>query len=162
MFMCFREEVSESQFSPNHFSLLSQSMRSIQTVQATDKRVDFVFVQNTHPVRRVWCLILWKREKVFLWHTVSLLSLQQAGLVRVQHSEWRVVLKCCDDSGANIVLLVQKPNYCRYSYDGHHAENDQGGEQCTRLLFGFFCFLSYFTDYSILHLIRTADIFPLS
>lgn len=50
------------------------------------------------------------RENVLLWHAVSLLSLHQAGLVRVQDSERRVVLECREDSGAKIVLLVQEPN----------------------------------------------------
>ena len=72
---------------------------------------------------------LWKSEKVLLWHAVSLLSLHQARLVRVQDSERRVELECCEERGAKPVLLVHKPNYRRDSQDSHHAENDQGGEQ---------------------------------
>lgn len=60
-----------------------------------------------------------------LRHAVDLLGLHQGGLVRLQDSEWRVVLKRCEDSGANVVLLLQEPNYCGDSHDSHHAENDQ-------------------------------------
>lgn len=47
---------------------------------------------------------------VLLWHAVHFLSINQAGPVRLQNPKGRVVLKGCEDVGAEIVLLVQEPN----------------------------------------------------
>ncbi|TNN84546.1 hypothetical protein EYF80_005246 [Liparis tanakae] len=58
--------------------------------------------------------------------------LHQAGAVGVQNSERRVVLKCCEHTGARIVPLVYNPHYCRYCHDSHHAEDDQAGQQSAR------------------------------
>lgn len=48
--------------------------------------------------------------EVLLRHAVHLLSINQAGLVRLQNPKRRVVLEGCEDVGAGILPLVQEPN----------------------------------------------------
>lgn len=65
---------------------------------------------------------------VLLRHAVGLLVIHQAGLVRLQDPERRVVLKGCEDGGAEILLLVQEPNTSGDPNNSDHADDDQDGQ----------------------------------
>lgn len=70
-------------------------------------------VEQTHYVTSL--LILKDQDvlpavEVLLRHAVHLLSINQAGLVRLQNPKRRVVLEGCEDVGAEILPLVQEPN----------------------------------------------------
>lgn len=64
-----------------------------------------------------------------LRHAVRLLSINKVGLVRLQNSERRMVLKGREDVGARILPLVQEPNPERDPNNGDHAEDDEDGQQ---------------------------------
>lgn len=66
--------------------------------------------------------------EVLLRHAVHLLSINQAGLVRLQNPKRRVVLEGCEDVGAGILPLVQEPNTGWDSHNSDDAEDDQDGQ----------------------------------
>lgn len=90
-------------------------------VSAVEQSHCHLFVDSEAPGCASCCGVLLRRA-------VILLGINQAGLVRLQDPKRRVVLKGCEDVGAEILLLVQEPNTSRDPNNSDHAEDDQDGQ----------------------------------